>query len=355
MEIEGIDDLDERIKRQNAFWDCKIIDRPPVSMTLYVPNSKYPMPQKEFASHRERWFDMDFIAEQKLSQCMNTKYLGDAIPLAFPNLGPEVFSAYFGLEMEYSETTSWAIQNLENWDEVDKIKFSSENFYWKKTMELTDTLLAAGKGKFFTGYTDLHGGGDALVAFRDPMNLNIDMIENIDEIKKLLKYIDSVFIDVLNYWFDKLQFSGQAIGTWAGIVSSKRSHIPSNDFSCMISSEMFNDVFLPGIINECEETEVSLYHLDGPGALQHLDSLLDISSLNAIQWIYGTGNGSPSDWLDVYQRCQRAGKGVQIMISKSELDFITENLSPEGVWLNVGDITTQDEADQVMKVINKWK
>ena len=44
MAIEGIDDLDMRIKRQDAFWECGIVDRPVVCMTLYNPNPDYPVP-----------------------------------------------------------------------------------------------------------------------------------------------------------------------------------------------------------------------------------------------------------------------------------------------------------------------
>jgi hypothetical protein len=353
--IEGIDDWEMRLKRQDAFWDCAIIDRPVVCMGINEPNSAYPVPEKEFATFRERWMDTDYIVDRILSGVMNTRYLGDALPMIIPNLGPEVFSSYFGTEMEYSESTSWSIANLDDWADVENIKFSADNFYWKKTLELTDALLDAGKGKFYTGYTDLHPGGDALVAFRDPMNLNIDMIEHVDEIKSLLKYVDNVFIDVFNFWVDKLQASGQAIGTWAGVASAKRSHIPSNDFSCMISKEMFDDVFLPGITRECDETETSLYHLDGPGALQHLDSLLAIDSLNAIQWIYGEGNGRTSDWLDIYHRCQRAGKGIQLTIACDELDTIIGNLRPEGVWLRVNGVETQNVADQILGKVEKWK
>lgn len=355
MEIEGIDDLDMRIKRQEAFWDCEIIDRPVVHMTTYQHNPEYPMPKKSWSCHRERWMDTEFLVEQQLHNAMNTKYFGDALPICWPNLGPEVFSAYFGCEMEYSEDTSWSIPNLEDWADVDKIKFSTDNFYWQKTLEITDALLEAGKGKFYTGYTDLHPGGDALVAFRDPMNLNIDMIEHVEDIKSLLRYIDDVFIDVFNFWADKLQSSAQVIGTWASVASTKRSHIPSNDFSCMISNEMFEDVFLPGITRECDETEVSLYHLDGPGALQHLDSLLAIDSLNAIQWTFGAGNGPASNWLEIYQRCQAAGKGIQINALVDELDILIENLKPEGVWLRLGHVNDEEMATAVMKKVEKWK
>ena len=355
MPIEYIDDFELRLKRQDAFWNRSVVDRPMVHIVISSPNPAYPPPApKNFTNPRDRWMDFEYIAAQKLHSVMNCKYLGDALPFAWPNLGPEVFSAFFGTELEYSDDTSWSIPNLHDWSEVDKIRFSDENFFWKKILEYTDMLLEAGKGKFYTGYTDIHPGGDAIVAFRDPLNMNIDMIENVDAIKSLLSYLDNVLIDILNYYADKLQSAGQAICSWPSIVSSKRYHVPSNDFSCMISNQMFRDVFIPGLKRECDETEASIYHLDGLGALQHLDSLLEIESLDAIQWVCGAGKGRANDWLEVYKKCQARGKGIQIYTDADLVDVLIENLRPEGVWMSVGGVDTEDDARAVIRKFEKW-
>ncbi len=47
--------------------------------------------------------DAEYVAQCALAGVMNTAYLGDALPCAMPNLGPEVFSAFFGCELEYGE------------------------------------------------------------------------------------------------------------------------------------------------------------------------------------------------------------------------------------------------------------
>ncbi len=122
---------------------------------------------------------------------------------------------------------------------------------------------------------------------------------------------------------------------WSGIVSAKKWYVPSNDFSCMISEALFDEVFLPGIAEECRFFEASIYHLDGPNALRHLDRLLAIPELNAIQWVYGAGNGRVSDWMPVYKKVQAAGKGFQLHPEPDELDLIFSELRPEGVWLEI--------------------
>jgi len=118
---------------------------------------------------------------------------------------------------------------------------------------------------------------------------------------------------------------------------------------------MFDDVFLPGIARECRLAEASIYHLDGPQALTHLDSLLEIKELNAIQWVYGAGKGRASDWLHVYKKCQCAGKGIQLTAYPDELDIIMENLKPEGVWLRVTDVKDEETALSMLKAISNWK
>jgi len=353
--IDHIPDWERRLARQDAFWSCAIIDRPVVIMTLPKPAPEYPWPnEKTYASMRERWFDTERVVEGAVAAALNTEFLGDALPTAWPNLGPEVFSAFFGMAMEYTADTSWGIPNLKDWAAADQLVLSRDNFYWKKLLEMTDALLEAGPGRYYVGISDIHPGGDALAAFRDPAQLNLDLLESPGDVKRLLARVNAAYFDVFDFYHEKLVAASQAVTSWPGIVSSKKWYVPSNDFSCMVSKEMFDEVFLPGIAEECRHMDASIYHLDGPDALRHLDSLLGIKELNAIQWVYGAGQGIASDWLPVYQKCQAAGKGIQLGIGLAELDTIIANLRPEGVWMSV-QVRDRQEAESVLKKVAAWK
>ena len=76
---------------------------------------------------------------------------------------------------------------------------------------------------------------------------------------------------------------------------------------------MFREAILPSLRREIGHMKYSLFHLDGPGALKHLDALLELDELDAVQWVYGAGAGPAARWLDVYRRIQDAGKGLQIV------------------------------------------
>lgn len=354
MPIENIEDWEQRIRRQDAFWDCAVLDRPVVVMTLPREQPVVPWPEeKAYASIRDRWMDTERMAQWTAASAANTEFLGDALPIAWPNLGPELFSAFFGMEMEYTADTSWGVPNLDDWADADELELLRDNFYWKKLLEATDALLEAGRGKYYVGFTDFHPGGDALAAFRDPMRLNLDMLTAAEDVKRLIERLNAVYFDVFSFYAAKFRAAGQAFTSWPGIVSSRKWYVPSNDFSCMVSKEMFDDVFLPGIVEECRHLDASIYHLDGPDALRHLDSLLGIKELNAIQWIYGAGRGVASDWLHVYKRCQEAGKGIQLFIGYDELDCIASNLKPEGVWMSVA-VQDRAQAEQVLQRVGMW-
>jgi hypothetical protein len=356
MPIERIPDWERRLARQDAFWFGEIIDRPPVSMALSKPAPERPWPaEKDYPSPRERWLDTERMVEMALARADNLEYLGDALPHAYPNLGPEVFSAFFGCDLLFGEDTSWTVPCLHDWADVNQLRFDENNPYWKKLLEMTDALLAAGRGQFYTGMTDFHPGADAIAAFRDPLQLNIDMLEAREQVEALLPRVTAEYLRIYDFFYEKLTAAGQAICTWAGIVSTKKWLVPSNDFSCMISPALFDEVFLGSIAEECRHYEASLYHLDGPNALQHLDSLLSIPELRAIQWVYGAGNGRASDWLPVYRHIQAAGKGLQLGLDVSELDTFFDALHPEGVWLSVSGVRDREQAEEVLRRVAQWR
>lgn len=356
MPLERIPDWEKRLERQNAFWERAIIDRPVVAFSVRKPDAHHPYPaKKSWHSNRDRWLDIEYIAESALARVANTEYMGDALPSVWPNFGPDIFAAFYGAELEFSEGTSWSSPILASLDDMDKLHFNEEGFYWRKLLELTDALLEIGKGWFYTGATDLHVGGDALAAFRGPEGLSFDIVERPDDVKRLLDKVTNDYLRIIDLFYQKLTANGQAFTCWFSIVSSRKWYVPSNDYSCMISSEMFNDIFLPGIMRECRHLDASIYHLDGPGALHHLDQLLQIPELNAVQWERGAGNGRATDWLHVYKRCQEAGKGIWLSIHVDELDFFMENLRPEGVYVALHGVANREHGEAVLQKIAKWR
>jgi hypothetical protein len=61
------------------------------------------------------------------------------------------------------------------------------------------------------------------------------------------------------------------------------------DYSAMISPAMFREFVQPYLREQCRRLDYSVFHLDGPPCLQHLEPLMEINELQAIQWQPGAG------------------------------------------------------------------
>ena len=349
-------DYEKSFQRTQAFWERSLIDRPLVEFTLEKPlEEQVPYPPSHHQTPAERWLDTHYQAEWYLAAAKNRDFLGDSMPVVYPNLGPEVFSALYGCPLHFGDYgTSWSDPILTDWAEVDQITLDWDHPYLKKLNELTEAFLEIGKGKFITGMTDWHAGGDCIAAFRDPQNLAVDMLSRQDEIKALLRRVTDDYFKIYSLFYDKLKAADQPISSWLALVNDSKYYIPSNDFSIMISNQMFEEVFLPGLVEECQFLDHSIYHLDGPGALRHLDSILSIPELDALQFVPGAGNEVFSRWIDVYRRAQAAGKGIQVLCGLNELGEVMETLSPRGLFLSVSGVTSREAAVEMLTRLEKW-
>jgi hypothetical protein len=81
---------------------------------------------------------------------------------------------------------------------------------------------------------------------------------------------------------------------------------------------MFRDYVLPAIEEEAQFLDHSCFHLDGEDSLKHLDDILAIKEIDAIQWVPGAGKKPQFQWPEVLHKIQDAGKALHIFDSLIE-------------------------------------
>ncbi len=346
----------QTLQRMDAFWDGELVDRPLCMMTVPKPAREHePPPVSHHATSAERWLDAEYQAEMHRVRIANQIYLGDALPVAMPNLGPEVFASFYGCPIHFGDVgTSWTDPILEDWDEADAIQLDWDSFYLKKLDELTDVFIERGQGLWITAMTDWHPGGDAVAALRDPQRLAMDLLTHPDDVKRLLARLEDDYRQVYDHYYYRLRDAGLPITSWIPLVHEGRYYIPQNDFSCMISPAMFEEFFVEGIRREGQFLDRTIYHLDGPAALRHLDALLSIEELHAVQWVFGAGNEGYARWVPVYRRIQDAGKGMMVIASFDEVPQVIETLEPHGVYLSVGGVPTVEAGQALLRELERW-
>lgn len=347
MELKLKPDFPRTIERFAAWWQGEIVDRPPVSLSVR-PTRPYRGPSKTHANHRERWLDVEYVVESAIANLECIDFVGDNFPIIWPNVGPEISAALFGCELDFGETTAWShpvVHEPADWEKIIQAQPDFSNRYWQTVEQLTDHAIARCEGRYIVGITDLHGNYDILAGLRDPQLLCMDLVDCPKLVQRAGRAVSRGYVAALERSYRKVAAAGFGSTTWCNIYHSGLAYVPSCDFWCMVSPEIGRELIWPDIQVEMAPLERSIFHLDGPQALKHLDLLLECPTLNAVQWVYGDGHGRAADWLEVYRRCRAAGKSLQILACDAD-DALTvlRALGPHGLWLTVSqpfETTTQ--------------
>ena len=102
----------------------------------------------------------------------------------------------------------------------------------------------------------------------------------------------------------------------------------------MISKAHFEEFIVPELLAELDWLPASIFHLDGIGALKHLDRLLQMKKLKGIQWVYGVAQPSGMHWIEEYKKIQAVGKCIELPCEMKDVIPLCEVLDPRGVRFN---------------------
>jgi hypothetical protein len=201
MNLEFKPDLEQSLQRVYAWLEGEIIDRVPVQFHRHDMTKRTNRDVSKWANLKERWFDAEYQVTKYLQSIKERTFIAETFPVFWPNLGPDVYAAFYGIELEYGEETSWAKHLTGSILEItDRLKLNWESDYLKKIDEITSEALKIGKEKFITGYSDFHPGMDTVAAWRDPQQFCIDLIMYPDETKKLIDIANQDFNEIYNYY-----------------------------------------------------------------------------------------------------------------------------------------------------------
>ena len=333
------------------FWTCENDDRPLLTIGVDLP----PLPAgKTYATERERWLDFDYRVERALFEYDHKTFVAETFPVFEPNLGPDIVSTLFGLNLEFEPSTSWGSPTVESVEQILAIQPNFEAPLWKAVMRLQQMGLEAGKGRWITLFTDLHPNIDVLSALMGPEATCMAVADDPDLVAKGVRHVTAGCLEAYERQIEPLEREGLPIGCWMNAFSRVRTHAPQCDFSAMIGPHFFRQSILPSIREEMAKAERNIYHLDGPSALHHLDALLDVPEIDAIQWVYGAGNGPARKWRHVYRRILDDGKAIRIEAQDVEdIRCLSQEFGAKGVWF-VANFSAPDPeaAERLLKLVS---
>ena len=355
MELQGKPDFEKAMQRIEAWFNHETLDRPPVRFAQH--NAEYAgspaLAGRSWPSLKARWFDAEFQVDFFLESIRGRTFRGETFPVFWPNLGPNVYAAFYGTELDYGEVTSWIRHCIHYWDDIQRLKFSRDNEYFRGIEHLTRVALEKSAGRYMVGYTDLHGSLDCVADWRGPQQLCIDLVDDPQKVHEMLALANENFLPLFDHYDAMLKAHGQLSVTWMAIPSRGKMHIPSCDFTSMTSTKAFCEFYLPSLQKEVRHMTHNIFHLDGKGMLRHLDHILSIPEIHAVQWVQGVGDDlSIRQWLPVIKKIQAAGKGVVVDLQLSELEPFIAAMKPDGLYLCIA-VEEQDQPD-ILKRLEKW-
>ena len=294
--------------------------------------------------------ELDPIIDQALGWASTHDFLGDAIPSFMITFAPDHFAALLGADIKRSveSSTNWVEPCLTSLENVE-ITFQREGHWWRRTLECIEKFRERCEGKVIISGTHFQGSLDCLVAMYGTQSLLTDMALAPEIVRNALGQVDEALAEARIAMSEALDVSSWGSLNRFGMYSSGIIDVPQCDVSCMISPEMFNDFELPSLTKEVAGVDASIYHLDGPDALQHVESLCAIDQLDMIQWMPGEGY-CDDNWSELNAKIDSLGKGqifqTYYKLTAHDIERIWETYNSRKLFFHVSPEVLEELSQQ---------
>ena len=304
-------------EKYNKWWDGKGTD-PIVGSWFVQHNPTVNDPGPEIPLLAKPNIHMTHIPVSKLVDKIEYVYsqyewYGDCFP--FVNQawwGPGFGAAMLGGRFDNRYGDVWQLPPL-NRAPIEKFnfEFDPDNFWFKRLIEFSKCATERFGPHCLVSMPDIGGILDIIHSFFPGDEMFLIMMDQPEEMHRICRQLEKVWDRIFNEFAKACNCKEYGYTNWSGCYSNTPCYTPQVDCSYMIGPHTFKEFGLPTLAYQCKSIGRTLFHMDGVGVLNHLDMILGIKELNAIQWMSGEGKKPHSQWPEVYQRIIDGGKGVQ--------------------------------------------
>ena len=246
------------------------------------------------------------------------EYLGDAYPqFNMDAFGPGVLAAFCGARLDNSSGRVWFFPPAEKPISEVHAVYDPDSIWVRRIRDIYRAAIERWNGAVIMGMPDLGGPLDCVASLVGTENLLYALADEPEEVLRLTQEIQMAWRTAYED-FAAVLAPQRGYSDWSGLLSASPSYILQCDFCYMISPSMFRQFVLGSLRQDTEWLTHTIYHLDGVGQLVHLDDILSLERLDAVQWVYGAGKPKAAHWLDVYRRIADAGKRMMVIDGPEE-------------------------------------
>lgn len=290
----------------------------------------YNMPEElMWKDMEDKYQDPQRIVDRYRFFCETHAFLGESFPNLNVDFGPGSLAAYLGSEIGFKEDTVWFNKCLDSWDGVPRLAFDPDNKWFKKHLQLVKDCQELAGEDFYVDMPDLMENIDVLASLRGAQDILFDLLDEPEKIGERIQEVTDLYFDYYDRFYDviKDEEGGNAYTVFQ-IWGPGRTVKLQCDFSAMMSPEDFRKYIQPSLKVQSEKADHVLYHLDGPAAIKHMDALMEIDGIDALQWTSGDAgpDGTLPDWDVIYDKAIAAGKSIWVKVYSGEFEDWIKNV-----------------------------
>jgi 5-methyltetrahydrofolate--homocysteine methyltransferase len=240
----------------------------------------------------------------------------------------------------------------EEWS-VEDIRMGHNQEWYDFGIRMLHRAVEESRGKCFPSIGAIGGTGDTLAAMRDSNQLLYDVVDRPELVRESEDRIVDLWVELFSTYHDIVSPATDGGTTcWFALWAPGKFYPTHNDFSYMISPQMYREVFLPALRKQTEFLDYTVYHVDGVNAFVHVPLLCELEKLQALQILPGAGKPSPLHYMDTLRLVQDLGKNLHITIPPDEVEAAVQSLSAKG--LHIATVArTEGEARELVRIVER--
>jgi hypothetical protein len=179
------------------------------------------------------------------------------------------------------------------------------------------------------------------------------LIDRPEDVKRWAGRLGELYRTAVEGWrAARAAFGRREDFNWTGAWAPGDMDTLESDVSVMLSPEMFRQFAMSEAENEASFFDYSIWHLDGTGQFKHLDDILAIPGLNAVQYV-DEKRRDPLQFAGVWEKILRKGKSIIFSCDWHYAAPLTKRLGPRGLAFGAWGCDTEADLETLIHQVKR--
>jgi hypothetical protein len=320
-------------RRWQVFWQHGLYDRPLIQVT--APRDGVSPPEGLDVDPETQWTDVDYMIHRTLEMIRTTYYGGEAIPWFWDPISAG-YALLFGCKPHFSKATMYVDPAPVGADGFPSLDGWRESPWWPWMRDGTAKAARVSDRRYFVLPFWGNHAIDILAVVRGGQEFLMDVVLHPEWLRSALARMTGIFSEIYEELWQFIRVEAMGLEgslDYCGCWTPGRALAFDADMAYGVSAAHFRELMLPPLVEWMGRIDNVIWHLDGKGNITHLETILGLSEVDAVQWVQGSGAEEIIQWVPLIKRIQQGGKSVQLICKPEEIVPLLGEIRPEGLTI----------------------